>query len=240
MNLPKKLQIIPIVDATVEIRFTSEIFPNAVFGMIYSRMKKEFPRPEKLPILQLPEEIRVKDPGLRYKPHYRLVGEKYSIQIGSDVLSVSSPIPYIGWSSYSDVIFNVFNEVFNTGIIKAVTRLGVRYINFFDLDVFKKINLGISINKNPIIYKNTLLKTDLVEFGFNNLLQISNNSKRKLENRTVNGSIIDIDTSRDYGSGNVQYHKMFEDEINQAHIAEKNTFFKLLSDELLNELKPIY
>ena len=52
------------------------------------------------------------------------------------------------------------------------------------------------------------------------------------------GSLIDIDTSReyadDYFKGNI------EQELFNAHQSEKNLFFSLLKEPLLDSLKPIY
>lgn len=65
-GFPKKISPCPIVEASVEIRFTSEVLPDAIFGIIYQAFKDEFSsKPEKLPILQLPEQIRSMDRNLK-------------------------------------------------------------------------------------------------------------------------------------------------------------------------------
>lgn len=51
MELPKKIDPCPIVDAIIEIRFSTNIHPSAVFGVIYNEFKDKYPTVEKLPIL---------------------------------------------------------------------------------------------------------------------------------------------------------------------------------------------
>ena len=70
MQIPKKITPCPILEAIVEIRFEPEEPDDAIFGIIYNQFKKSFPEIEKLPILQIPDQFRSKDPNLIYKPHY--------------------------------------------------------------------------------------------------------------------------------------------------------------------------
>lgn len=240
MTFPKKIEVCPIVDSVVEIRFSADIFANAVFGLIYSKLQKDFPKAQKLPILQIPEQIRESDPGLKFKPHYLLMGEDYSVQVGPDVLAINSNSPYKGWSKFSKTIFGVLENVFSLGVINSVSRLGIRYTNFFDnTDVYNKINLKISINDGQLNYTNTLFKTEIQRNNFTNILQISNNSEINREGLLSKGSIIDIDTYKEY-AGNNFFLTSYKEEIENGHNAEKSLFFSLLTQEFLNELNPTY
>lgn len=238
MRLPKKIEVCPIVDTIVEIRFTTNIHSNAVFGLIYNQLKEDFSKVEKLPILQVPEQIRESDPGLKFQPYYKLLSNTYSVQIGPEVLSISSPIPYDGWENYRNEIISVFEKVFAIKIIQHVSRLGIRYVNFFDFDVLKKINFSIGINEQPVAYKNTALRTEIEKDGFLNTLLISNSAERNDQGTTQNGSLIDIDTFRTYSDS--EFLSNYEEEIDKGREIEKDIFFSLLSDKLLNELNPTY
>ena len=72
MSLPIKINPCPIVDCVVELRFKISIEPAAVFGIVYNAFKSDYPTVEKMPVLNLPEEIRLNDPNLIYQPWYRL------------------------------------------------------------------------------------------------------------------------------------------------------------------------
>ena len=92
-RMPLRLEKCPLVDALIEIRFESSIIGSAIFGIIYNLIRNDYKGPvTNLPILQVPEQIRKNDPNLKFKPLYRIEAEKYIIQIGDDVLCISSKI----------------------------------------------------------------------------------------------------------------------------------------------------
>jgi len=237
--LPYKIENCPIIDTVVEIRFISNLFPNAVFGMIYNHFQKDYnPQVEKLPILQIPDQLRDIDPNFKFKPHYKLHSEKFSVQIGPDVIAISSSMPYVGWTDYSDYIFTFFERLFSLNIISQVIRLGVRYVNFFEADIYSSIKLSLSIDDNEHECKNTLIRTEILKNDFINTVHIANNVNRLENGRPIFGSIIDIDTSRNYS--NAQFICDYKNEIESAHDSEKELFFSLLKNDFLNSLKPIF
>lgn len=240
MKIPKKIDRCPIVDSVVELRFNSSIFPNAVFGLIFNSLKKDFSTVEKLPILQLPEQLRDADPNFKYKAHYQLKSaDGYSVQIGPDVLVMGASTPYPGWENYFNKIKLVIEKSFETGVIEEVIRLGVRFINFFDSNIFSHINLDITINNESHHPKNTQLRTEIEKNGFINTLNIANNATQKIGDiRERNGSIIDIDTFKNYK--HVDFKEIYQSEIENAHNVEKEIFFNLLKKEYLNSFNPKY
>jgi uncharacterized protein (TIGR04255 family) len=236
-GLPKKISPCPIVEAIVELRFSSAVLPDAVFGIIYQVFKDEFPRePEKLPILQLPEPVRSMDPGLQYQPYYKLTSGNLIFQIGPRVISLSNVKDYMGWETFSKRIKEVFSKVERLKIIKSVERLGIRYINFFKLDIFSSINLRILMNDNPLNTLRTTLKAEIQDNDFINILQVANAAQATIENQVITGSVIDIDTvSKDIGD---TFFTEMENLLEKGHNIEKNLFFSLLKKEFLSSLNP--
>lgn len=243
-NLPVSLKNCPIVDAVVEIRFTTEIVAPAVFGMAYTVLKKDYPKYQKLPILELPEQIRAMDSNFKGKPHYKLMeagSGKSFIQIGPDVISISPTMPYAGWKIFSNAAFEVMEKLIKAGLILGVERIGIRYTNFFEgMDIFKKVNLSVTYNNNPIDFKNTILRTEIEDSGFLNTLQVTNNASRRKENRLASkGSLIDVDTFKMYKNEILSISNLTQ-EINDGHNIEKKIFWNLLGEELKSELQPTY
>lgn len=234
MNLPKRICPCPIIDALFEVRFTSNINHNAVFGIIYNALQNDFRKVENLPILQLPEIVRTSDPNLAFKPHYRISNDDFVVQIGPDVLTISSFPKYVGWNLFSKKIFEILQKLENIRIINKIERIGIRYVNFFDFNIFENINLRVCIDSNDILYKNTVIRTEIEQEGFNSTLQIANNAT----NNSRIGSIIDIDT---FSNLNLEtFFKNKEEIINNGHTNEKKLFFSLLKTEFLNTLNPTY
>ncbi|HEX2936155.1 MAG TPA: TIGR04255 family protein [Bacteroidales bacterium] len=234
MNLPKNINPCPIVDALLEVRFTSKINANAVFGLIYSVLQKDFQKVETLPILQLPDVVRASDPNLKYKPYYKISNENFVIQIGPDVISISSFPKYLGWELFSKIIFDAITKIESVGIINAIERIGIRYINFFETNIFEKVNLKVCIGTNDILYKNTIVRTEIEQGEFSSTLQIANNA---IINGKL-GSIIDIDT---FLTKNLDaFFSRKTELINAGHLKEKELFYSLLKPEFLNTLNPTY
>ncbi|URW79088.1 TIGR04255 family protein [Xiashengella succiniciproducens] len=234
MNLPKNINPCPIVDALLEVRFTSKINANAVFGLIYSVLQKEFQKVETLPILQLPDVVRASDPNLKYKPYYKISNENFVIQIGPDVISISSFPKYLGWELFSKIIFDALTKIESVGIINVIERIGIRYINFFETNIFEKVNLKVCIGADDILYKNTIVRTEIEQGEFSSTLQVANNA---IINGKL-GSIIDIDT---FVTKNLDVFFSRKTElINAGHLKEKELFYSLLKPEFLNTLNPTY
>lgn len=234
MTLPKAINPCPILDALFEIRFTTNIHSSAVFGMVYNILQTEFPKVENLPILQLPESVRATDPSFKFKPHYRISNERFVTQIGPNVITISSFPEYTGWDEFSRQIFNILKKIEEVGIVNLVTRIGIRYINFFDNDIFKDIDLQISIGDSAITYKNTIVRTEIEQDSFKSSLQVANNANH---NNKL-GSIIDIDT---FTETNLKdFFAIKEELISDGHKKEKELFFSLLKENFIKTLNPTY
>lgn len=233
-KLPKEIENCPIVDAVAEIRFQSKVNPSVIFGIIYSVLQKDFKNIQNLPILQLPEPIRISDPNLKYKPLYKISNKEFVVQIGSDVISIGSYPKYVGWSRFSNKIFDILNRIDTLKVIGKVERVGLRYINFFSDNIFDNIKLGISLNTKKYQFNNTVIRADIPQGIYSSTLQISNNAI----SNSVHGSIIDIDTHKEKGLQN--FFKDKESIINEGHQKEKELFFDLLKDDYLKILNPKY
>lgn len=234
MNFPNSISPCPIIEAIFEIRFKTSFPPDAVFGLVYHKLRNDFKNVENLPILQLPENLRLIDPNLKYKPYYKISNEKYIVQIGPDVLSVVSTKEYVGWENFSKEILSVLNRIDELEIINSIDRIALRYMNFFENNVFDNIEMEIKINSNNIKYENTVFRTEIADSEFKSTLQIANNVN--IMNRK--GSLIDIDTFKDTQLENFLKEK--KEIINLIHNSEKKLFFSLLKPTFIEELKPLY
>jgi uncharacterized protein (TIGR04255 family) len=238
-GFPKKISPCPIVEAIVELRFSSAVLPEAVFGIIYQEFGKDFSgKVEKLPILQLPEQIRTIDPNLMYQPHYKLVAGNLLFQIGPRVISLSNFKEYMGWENFARKLKEVFLRLQRLQVVKAVERLGIRYINLFKADVFNNINLRILMNGEPLRTLRTTLKTEIEDDGFTSILQIANAATVKVQGQAIAGSVIDIDVARQVSE--TDFFGNMESILEKGHYIEKKLFFSLLKEEFLSTLNPEY
>ena len=239
MKIPTKITPCPIIEAIIEIRFDSDLPPEAVFGVFYNIFKTQYERIEKLPILQLPEALRLKDPNLVFQPHYKLHDNNFILQLGPKVLSLANANTYVGWDKLSEKIKEIFKSVDSLKILKKINRLGIRYINFFELNIFEKINLVLSFSNQPWEAHQTTFKSTLVKNGYSTNIQILNNATVHTSNQRKNGSVIDIDTYfEDKQETDILSNK--NDLIEKAHKEEKRLFFSLLKEDFMNSFKIEY
>lgn len=236
MTIPKKISPCPISEAIVEIRFESDIPSDAVFGVIYSEFKSEYETLEKLPILQLPEIVRTRDPNLKFQPHYKLIKDDFLLQIGPNVLSIANINEYIGWDNFSSRIINTFSKIKKLALIEKTTRLGIRYINFFELDIYENINLNFLLSDQKLIAEQITFKSKLTTGKFLSNLHILNNAHITIHNTSKIGSLIDVDT---YIQKEMDLFKI-ESLLEEGHIEEKKLFFKLLKSDFLEKFNPEY
>lgn len=239
MTLPKRIDPSPIKEAIIEIRFESALPPDAVFGVIYNDLKDLYKEVEQLPILQIPEFVRVHDSNLAFQPHYRLKKGNYILQIGPKVISLAIVNEYLGWEEYLKEILTVFERIKKIDFITKVSRFGLRYINIFEIDILDQTNLKIMVSDREIHNKETFIKTSFQEKGFQTVLQVGNNLVLQVSDAVpIIGSIIDVDVSKEIGSSD--FFNDIDSLLNEAHVVEKEQFFGLLKQEYLASLNPSY
>ena len=238
MQIPTKITPCPIADSTIGIFFETDTVSDAIFGIVYNVFKNEYSQVESLPILQVPSAIREKDKKLIMQPHYKIKSDKFILMIGPRGIALSIRNEYVGWNKFLPEADKVFKKVGDLGIVKTVTKLGLRYINFFDFDIYEKIKLQVSLEEGSLIHKNLFIKTEVVSGKFISTLQIANNATAKIHDKHFSGSIIDIDT---FLAGNIDtFFDNYIDLLIEGHEEEKKLFFNLLSPEYLATLSPEY
>lgn len=236
-TLPKKISPCPIVEAVLEIRFSSKLPPDAVFGVLYSLFSSEYSPFEQLPITQIPAMIRDQDPTLRYGPHYRSKKGQFQLQIGPKTVAISVIGEYCGWDVFSKEINSTFKKVKKSGVIDVMERLGLRYINILEgVNVFEHSNFVISL-AGKTINRKTKLTTEITSRKAKCTLNITSDAEVTLgdQNKIVNGSVVDIDVIIDINKKSDIYKA-----IERAHDIEKGHFYKIMTKDYIETLNPEY
>jgi len=242
-KLPKIISPCPIIEAITEIRFSSTLPSDAIFGILYAKVLNDFKKPERQPVMQIPEQIRNQDPNLMYQTHYSLISkdELLRFNIGPRAFVISNVNKYIGWEKYFYFIKNLFDKINDSQVVEFPERIGFRYINFFkDILVLDKINLIIELCQDDILNNHVELVTTKDDEKFKRVLKIGNNITMKLANKYYNGSFIDIDYIYSFKELKKTPIKRMLEIIEEAHEKEKITFFTLLKEEFLRTLNPEY
>jgi uncharacterized protein (TIGR04255 family) len=242
-KLPIKLELDPIVEAVFELRFISHYPSEAIFGIIYQIIQKEYPNMKSipLPITQIPEAVRNFDPNLKYQPHNRLQSDLWGINVGPNVISFSAQNPYMGWFKWKEIITKILQKIIELKIFNAIERSGLRYINFIERNVLQVTHIDVKIVGKKLDEQQTSLRTEFREDNYIETIQILNNASMVINNNQQFGSLIDIDIAKDFTNGNANFlYEEIENILEESHLKVKSLFYKFLKDDYLNSLKPIY
>lgn len=243
MNLPKKISPCPILESTISIMINikDNIFPDAIFGIIYNELKNDYPNAQELPVVQIPSYIRNSDIKLKYAPYYQLISEDFILQIGPRIISLINPKigkEYIGWHIIFEKIKNILKTINKLEIFESIEKIELQYVDFFkDINIFEKIKFKMEMSDLEN-FNGINIVTALEENQFQISLNISNNVNININNGLQNGSIIEIGVLKDKLESNDYEHIL--DIIEKAHIEQKKIFFNILKSEYLLSLNPEY
>jgi uncharacterized protein (TIGR04255 family) len=160
------------------------------------------------------------------------------LSIGPNVLVFGNHKEYLGWNNWSKFFNDVLSKIKTTGLLKSVERIGLRYTNIFDKNIFENANIDLLINNKKLLNETSNLRTEINDSGFIKILQIGNAVNIISNNTTRIGSIIDIDCI--FNCTKENFFETYLDIINKAHDKEKELFFEILKDKFIIELGPEY
>src|SRR5690606_21437599 len=201
-------------------------------------LKDEFPIVEETNILSIPEQIRNSDPSFAYQALYKVKNEKFVLQIGTNMVAISSYPKYLGWDEFSATCRKILEVIYNLSIISKVQRIGIRYINQFNGDISKEINVNLNVDNisGKTNIGNLAFNVKYQDTDFSSLIQYRVQSGEILSQVPI--TIIDIDTSCSlFHSSEIDY---IWDRISEGHNVEKRIFFELLKTDYIQKLDPVY
>ena len=244
ISIPKRLKMEPLLEAIWEIRFSSdtESVADLLPGLIYNKMRAEYPKIERLPAANLPAPVFKQDMALRYVPVIRLEGNPYSIQIGEHVVSLSCGRPYTGWAAFESKIMQLSEIVKETNLLTRLERFSLKYIDIIQLaemPSLKPLQVVVKLETLELTNNPVNLRTELRENGFLHIVQIASPAQAVLlTGEHFEGLLIDIDTI--YQRETNEFWGEFREELNRAHQLCKNLFFRILTRETIDQLEPEY
>jgi uncharacterized protein (TIGR04255 family) len=245
-KLPIKLIKEPLIDAVFEMRFSaSGPASNILPGVIFSKLagKKNI---ETLPLSEIPKHIRDNDPNLQFAPTVRIQWESYLILISDKSIALACKQPYPGWNSFKKSIQEIVELLNDVGIIQAVHRFALKYIDIIPSDSVKEqvsfINLTAKLGKHILEKESFQFRIEIPKDNIINAIQILSSASVILEDGSKKtGLVIDIDTICNVPDQKItDFSKSLSDNLDQIHHINKETFFECITPETLASLEPQY
>jgi len=246
VRIPKRLEENPLLDVVAEVRFSSQLPPDAIVGMVYASIGDlRFGAPKPEPLLQIPEPLRSKDENLRYGALYRFdrPNEHYLL-LGPRSIALGTPRPYKNWDVVAPLLKEVLGRLGGIGLMEKVERTGLRYVNFFEgLNVLNHAQVVLELAGNSIVDQNAAVREERTEGNFLRIIQLLNQVTSIVEGKSKTGSVLDIDVicqKVEVSPGN----KNLAEELGNVFLASNQiadrAFFGLLKPDLIAKYRPVY
>ena len=241
--LPIRLRPDPLVSSTVELRFEPLLDRKAVVGAVYYKLREQFPVLETLTTEALPEALRPSGPDFCYRPQVRASNDQFRVYLAEQSITVGVVGTYPGWQAFSDTIQDVLRQVHGLGVVGEVQRLGLRYVSFFEGNALPgfKLTLNLPGHDGQQLPSSVLMRLPAV--GCEHLLQLANFIDRSQASGLpaeagIVGTVVDIDTEPTQPP--TDFFTQPAHWLDLLHLAEKELFYGLLTDEFLHTLHPEY
>lgn len=243
-KLPSKIDMNVLLNATIEVRFDSDIYAEMIVWPLYEKIKDRYAKPQMFPVAQIPQDVRKQNPNFKSVLLYAINSKDNNISIGcgDGVLNITLlNFSYDTW----DKLFEQFKTIYELleDNIPVIKRVGVRYINVIDKEYVNPDNFTFKFT----VRDETLLNTPLVsifEFdidGKKAKVNISNKARYQYfedgEEKNKNDVlIIDIDVIDEKDIQNSELGQATKD----CHTSLKKIFFGLCSEKFINDdLHPV-
>jgi uncharacterized protein (TIGR04255 family) len=245
MVLPSKLGIEPLLEAVVEIRFTTTLPASTLLpGMLFSSLSGQ-KSIERLPQAEIPAPIRHGNPDLKYSPLFRVNWDRFLIAVGDYSLSVSCKLPYPGWGAFKAVTLEVLNVFTSAGFAQSIERCSYK-----STDVIEKkhgspkdvMRLVLDVGAIDLTEKPFHIRSEVRDEKVLHIVQVASDAAVTLTDGTERmGMLIDTDTICDLHHMGIDEFKLkISDYLQLVHDKNKEMFFSYLKEEFLKKLEPVY
>jgi uncharacterized protein (TIGR04255 family) len=238
VRVPKRIAS-PINEAILEIRYEGLYPGEALYGILFDVFQEKVGNQAvELPIMQIPKQMREADPSLRYQSYYRASNDQFALSVGPRSIVFSALRPYKGWDEWLSFMKPVISEMQKRKLLAKVERIGLRYFDIFEDNIFDKINAGINIDENAVFSSPSSFITEFDEGDTHVILNVSN--AVNINNESEFKSLIDIDCICDFNDNAAVFYRDYMTKLDEAHLVNKQVFFGLLKPEFLETLQPEY
>ena len=231
MNLPSKISPVPILTASLEIRYKSELNISDFGKLLVIKLNKMDGD------LNIFPTYSNEDNGKTILLGFIFRNDSFGFRFNANSFLFEYFNTYSSWSNYFNFVKNCLNVIYEIGIICKIDRVGLRYDNVF-VDSFDQV-----LNKVPSLdlqqkyseasffeYK-MFIKSN--EVGLILQLYLKENEKISPKNYyhiDIDAFIENIDIELE--------HLLVT--IDKLHLEEKKFFFQLLNKDYITKLKPEY
>lgn len=153
--MSKQYKNSPITEVVCEFRFELEnAFDQKAVDLFFSAIKEKFPKKKKGQRHEMKVEVNPKGQSFNKTveefDQFLSEDEKTRIQLDKGRLSIHKLKPYGSWKEFYPLINLIFNTYIENVNIKSIQRIGLRYINNFEIPL-SPIDIEQYFNLRPAL-----------------------------------------------------------------------------------------
>jgi uncharacterized protein (TIGR04255 family) len=240
--IPAKLKDDSIVEAVCQVQFSAAELPEVLVGRLSDFHDAKAYQLRRLPLADIPAPVRRADPNLRLQPLLQMVhADGRLLQIGERVLSVHvvGARKYPGWESFRAQITDMVEQLFGKVPDVSIEGLSLRYINALVKERHKVerpqgLNLRVEVAGTGFDGPINLAFLEKVPLGHEVTTRIADITFVQGVLPPGTAAIVDVEVVASGVKAKTKPEVL--DWIEAAHTIEKKAFFKLLPQNVVNEL----
>ena len=239
--LPAKLRNDAIVEVIFEMRFDMLTIPEILIGRLADHEPWKGFTQRRLPAYEIPAPLRQADPNLRFQAVFELSSDERHVRIGPEVISYHRTAPYVGWQQFQPELNETIDALFHVADGLTIRRLGLRYLNALRSDPHRissvsDLDLEIQVAGERLSGNvNLNFTTDVAPTGACTVrIATTEFIQGKLPPNT--SVFVDVDVFTKDGF-EAKQPPVVKEWLAAAHAAEKQHFFRLLTDQCVEALQ---
>lgn len=246
MKLPVQLGKPPLVDLVFEVRFATQLPAASLLPGFLLTQLGDVEALERLPVSEIPEQLRSSDVQLRYAPLLRAQWKKFIVLIGERNLGLGCGLDYPGWKEFKPAILRLMQVLQTSNIVREVERFSFKSVDVFHPEFGAASNIiELKLAIGPAELAETLfqVRSEIKESDrLLHVLQLVAQGKVNFaDGRSRTGVLLDIDTiATPKESSMADFIAQLPDELETLHAKNKTIFFECLRPEALAKLEPQY
>lgn len=245
-QLPTRLGKEPLIDVVFEIRFevgtsAAEILPGFLHAKLGGGVKIE-----RLPVSQLPLEIRRTDVNLANQPLVRITWKNYLLMVGDNSLAVGCLLPYPGWTEFRETILKIVAFLAEASIVQSVQRYSLKYVDILPVqqgeNVGDWINVKVTVGESELKSQPFQLHMEEATGKYRHLLQLAAPAQAHGIDGVIRaGMVVSVDTVVvDTMPPFSELIAELPARIDDIHSSNKQMFFDCLTVGAVQKLEPVY
>jgi len=242
MATPKRLRRPPLLEVLFEVRFAGkqEAIGDLLPGMVFSHLGHRYSKVEPLPMAQIPREMRIGDPSLKYQPHVRLAADSDALLLGDHIATLSKSPPHTGWPDFRVACNEVVTALRSTRLIHTVQRFSLKCINLLPITAgqyaLDSLNAILTLDGHSATNSGLRVRAEISASPFTNVIDLAATVTAETAQGELKGLLFSLDTI--HPAPPTDFWETPLDLLDSAHETIKGLFFSLLKEETIRSFEP--